>query len=103
MPSIPRIRRRVNKQRQAVDRPISVTADFDLHYEEVIRSNKFAIIAFLTTGLIAVASFIPTAVYKSVAGTETITVETEDSSLTGGAAVQVSDDASGGLYIILGK
>lgn len=101
MPSIPKIRRRGQKQQMAVDRPLSVTANFELHYEEVVRNNKFAIIAFLATGLVAVASFIPTAVYQSVAGTETVTIETEDANLTNGAKVESDPKATGGLYILL--
>ena len=103
MPSIPKIRRRGSKRQINVDRPLSVTANFELHYEEVVKHNKFAIIAFLATGLLAIGAFIPTAVYQSVAGTETVTIETEDAKLSNGAQVESDPAAAGGLYIVLKK
>ena len=52
MPSIPFIKRK-NKHQAHVDRPLTVTGNFELHYEEVVRRNRLAIIAFVATGLAA--------------------------------------------------
>ena len=99
MPSVPFIKRK-NKRQAHVDRPLTVTGSFELHYEEVMRRNRLAIIAFVATGLIAIAAFIPTAVYHSVAGTETVTVEPEDASLNDKVQVGKDPDTSGGEFIL---
>jgi len=103
MAKIPKLRRRGEKHQSHVDRPITVTGNFELHYEEVVKHNRFAIIAFLTTGLVAVAAFVPAAVYQSVAGTETVTVESEEAELSNGAQVGSDESAAGGQYILLSK
>ena len=92
--------KRRNRRQTHVDRPATVTGDFELHYEEIVRRNRFALIAILATGLIAVAAFIPTAVYHSVAGTKTVIVEPEEADLSGSAKVGSDSMASGGKFII---
>jgi len=103
MARIPKFRRRGDKHQSQVDRPITVTENFELEYEEIVKHNKFAIIAFLATGLVALAAFVPAAVYQSVAGTETVTIETEEAKLTNGAQVGLDSAAAGGKYILLSK
>jgi len=103
MAKIPKLRRRGEKHQSRVDRPLTITDNFELHYEEVVRHNKFAIIAFLTTGLVAMAAFIPAAVYQSVAGTETVTIESEEAKLSNGAQLGSDDTAAGGQFILLSK
>lgn len=91
--------KRRNRRQGHVDRPTTVTGNFELHYEEVVRNNRFAIIALLATGLVAVATFIPTAVYQSVAGSDAATVESEEAKLSGDAKVGTDSEASGGRFI----
>lgn len=100
MAIVPSLVKRRSRRQGHVDRPTTVTGNFELHYEEVVRNNRFAIIAFLATGLIAVAAFIPTAVYQSVAGSDAATVESEDANLSGNAKVGTDSEASGGRFIM---
>ena len=97
MVRIPKIKR--HKKHQAhVDRPIVITGNFDLHYEDVVHRNRFAIIAFVLTGMLAVAAFIPAAVYRSTADSKRIIVEVENGKITNPSKVTVinGDTASGG-------
>ncbi len=98
MPTMSLIKRK-NKRQAHVDRPNVVTGNFELHYEEIVRRNRFVVIAFAATALIAVAAFIPTAVYQSVAGSDTVIVEPEEANLSGGAAVGTDADAASGRFI----
>jgi len=66
-----------NKQQGHVDRPEVITGNFELHYEEVVHNNRFIIVAFALTGLLAVAAFIPSAVYESTADSQRVSVEVE--------------------------
>jgi hypothetical protein len=93
------LRRRKNKIPHA-DRPAAVTGNFELHYEEVVRNNRFAIIAFIATGLVAMAAFIPTAVYHSVAGSSTVTIEAENAQVIDGARISTDAGASDGRFIL---
>jgi predicted xylose isomerase-like sugar epimerase len=97
MPSLVRIIRRSNKHQARVDRPGAITGNFELHYEDVIHRNKAFIITFIATGLIAVAAFIPSAVYQSTADSQRVTVEVEAGKITNPAQVTiVKDDGSTG-------
>lgn len=76
MVRVPKIKRHTKHQAH-VDRPVVITGKFDLHYEDVVRRNRFVIIAFVLTGLLAVAAFIPAAVYESTADSQRIIIEAE--------------------------
>lgn len=105
MPTLPRIKRR-NKHQDRVDRPVIITGNFELHYEDVIRRNRFVIIAFALTGLLAVAALVPVAVYRSTADSQRITVEVENGKITNPAQVTVikGDTTAGGDgYIEFGQ
>jgi hypothetical protein len=97
---MPTLLKRRKKKIIPSDRPSAVTGNFELHYEEVVRNNRFAIIAFAVTGLLAITAFIPSAVYQSVAGTNTVTIEAEDTMLEGGVQISSDTEASDGLFII---
>lgn len=98
MPTLPRIKRRHAKHQAHVDRPIVVTGNFELNYEDVLRRNRFVIIALMATSLLAVAAFIPSAVYQSTADSQRITVEVENGKITNPAQLTVvkGDTAAGG-------
>lgn len=105
MVRIPKIRRG-NKHQAQVDRPNAITGNFELQYEEVVHRNRFAIIAFALTGLLAVAAFIPAAVYQSTADSQRITVEVENGTITNPSQVIIvrGDTAAGGDgYIEFGQ
>lgn len=97
MVRIPKIRR--HKKFQAhVDRPNAITGNFELHYEDVIHRNRFVIIAFVLTGMLAVGAFIPAAVYQSTADSKRIIIEVEDGEITNPAQITIikGDTAAGG-------
>ncbi len=96
MVRIPKITR--NKKFQAhVDRPAVITGNFELLYEDVVHRNRFVIVGFVLTGLLAVAAFIPTAVYQSTADSQRTIVEVENGVITNPAHVTVvkGDSAAG--------
>lgn len=96
MVRIPRIKR--NKRQARVDRPALITGNFDLHYEDVIQHNRFVIIAVIVTGLLAVAAFIPAAVYETTADSQRVIIEAENGKITNPAQITVikGDTAAGG-------
>lgn len=58
-------------------RPEAVTGSFELHYEDVVSRNRYALVALFASGLVLLAVFVPTAVYHSVADTGRVSVEAE--------------------------
>jgi hypothetical protein len=73
MPSIRRNRRaRVDKHKPEV-----VTGKFELHYEDIVKENRFAVVSIFATGLVLLAIFIPGAVYQSTARPDQVSVEVE--------------------------
>lgn len=104
MVRIPKLKRG-QKHQAHVDRPTVVTGNFALHFEEVIHQNRMVIITFLATGLLAVAAFIPTAVYQSIADSQRVTVEVENGKITNPLLITIvkGDLAAGGeSYIEFG-
>ena len=102
MPSFPRRR---NKHQARVDRSTVITGNFDLHYEDVLRRNRFVVVAFISAGLLAVAAFIPTAVYRSTADSQRVIIEVETGKITNPAEVTIvkGDISAGGdSYIEFG-
>jgi len=76
-----------------------VTGKFDLHYEDLIKRNRYLLMA-LTGGTIALlAIVIPVAVYRSLAGTGAASLEAEDGTLTTQAVATTDATASGGQYV----
>jgi len=97
--------KRTNKHQARVDKPVIVTGNFELHYEDVIKRNRLAIVAFMVTGMLAVAAFILAAVYQSTANNERITVDVEDGKIANPAQVTVvkgDTEAGGNGYIEFG-
>ncbi len=89
------ILKRRQKMTEHTDRPTVVTGNFELHYEEVVRRNRFAIIALIAGGLLALGAFIPTAVYRSVADQNKVTVEVESGEVNNPILItEVHGDAS---------
>jgi hypothetical protein len=81
MVKMPKIAR--NSKHQAhVDRPVVITGKFDLHYEDVVQHNRFAIIAFVLVGLLSIAAFVPAAVYRSNADSRRIILDVESGKVT---------------------
>jgi hypothetical protein len=97
MVRLPRIKRNAKHQAR-VDRPEVITGNFELQYEEVVHRNRFVIIAFALTGILAVAAFIPAAVYQSTADNQRVIVEVENGRVTNPKQVTVvnGDTAAGG-------
>ncbi|MDB5182584.1 MAG: hypothetical protein JWO47_368 [Candidatus Saccharibacteria bacterium] len=98
MATLRRLRKRTDKYQAHVDRPAVITGNFEMHYEDVVQRNRFIIIAFVLTGLLAVAAFIPAAVYQSTADSQRIIVEAENGKITNPAHVTIvkGDTAAGG-------
>jgi hypothetical protein len=71
------ILKRGRKIRHHKHKPEVVTGDFELHYEDVVNRNRYAMVALLASGLVLLAVFVPSVVYRSVADTDNISVEAE--------------------------
>lgn len=102
---IPKFKRGVKHQAR-VDRPNVIMGNFELNYEEVVRRNRFVVISFVLTGILAVAAFIPAAVYQSTADSQRTIVEVEDGKITNPAQIIVVKgdiEAGGAGYIEFGK
>jgi len=69
--------RRGYKRRADQHKPEVVTGNFELHYEDVVGRNRFAIVALFASGLVLLALFVPGAVYQSVARPEQLSIEAE--------------------------
>ncbi len=70
--------RRGYKRRAEKHKPEVVTGSFELHYEDVVNRNRFALVALFASGLVLIAAFIPSAVYHSVAERDQVSVEAEN-------------------------
>jgi hypothetical protein len=98
--------KRKQKLSEHVDKPAIVTGNFELHYEEVVKRNRYAIIALIAGGLLALGAFIPSAVYHSVANEERVIVEVESGKINNPALItEVHGDVSAGEsgYIEFGE
>ena len=97
MVKIPKINRH-KKFQNHVDRPTVITGNFELQYEEVVHRNRFFIITFILTGMLAVGAFIPAAVYQSTADSKRIIIEAESGTILNPLQVTVikGDIAAGG-------
>lgn len=96
------ILRRNAKTRREKRRPQAVTGSFELHYEDVINRNRFALVALFASGLVLLAVFVPSVVYHSVADTGRVSIEAESGALANPELVtRVEGDmsASGNSYI----
>jgi hypothetical protein len=69
--------RRGYKRRVEKHKPEVVTGGFELHYEDVIGRNRFAIVAVFASALLLVAMFIPRAIDQSVADSDQVSIEAE--------------------------
>lgn len=76
------ILRRGNKNRRDKTKPEVITGDFELHYEDVINRNRYALVAVFASGLVLLAVFVPSAVYYSTADTDRVSVEAESGLIT---------------------
>ena len=96
MVRLPKIKR--TKHQARVDRPNVITGNFELQYEDVVHRNRFIIIAFALSGLLAVATFIPAAVYRSTADSQRIIVEAENGTVSNPRLVTIvkGDTTAGG-------
>jgi hypothetical protein len=98
MPSL----RRNRRVRALKHKPEVVTGNFELHYEDIVKDNRFAIITIFATGLVLLAVFIPGAVYQSTARPDQISVEAEAGLLVNPEFVNIVDNditASDDSYI----
>ncbi|MBA2279456.1 hypothetical protein H0V99_03405 [Candidatus Saccharibacteria bacterium] len=94
--------RRGRRVRTEKHKPEIVTGNFELHYEDVIQRNRFVLIALFASGLVLLTAFIPSAVYRSIADTDQVSIEVEKGVIVHPELVNtVSDDvsASGNSYI----
>jgi len=80
-------------------RPEVVTGNFSLHYEDLVKKNRYFVVGIVGIGLIAAAVVIPVAIYRSIAATGATSFEAEGGtssiSVTKGSDAQ----ASGGSFI----
>lgn len=96
------ILKRGSKSRREKQKPEVVTGDFELHYEDVINRNRYALVALFASGLVLLAVFIPSAMYHSVADTERVPIEAEQGLIINPEYVTKVDGdvtASGSGYI----
>lgn len=70
------------KTRRDKHKPAVITGEFELHYEDVINKNRYALVALFASGLVLIAAFVPSAVYESTANTERVSVEAESGYIT---------------------
>lgn len=106
MPTLSPFKRREKKHQAHVNRPVIITGNFDLSYEDVVHRNRLVIIAFIASGLLAVAAFMPAAVYRSTADSQRIILQAEDGTVTNPLKVTIikGDPGSGDDgYIEFGK
>ena len=96
MVRLPKIKR-YKKHQAHVDRPTAITGNFELHYEDVVHRNRFAIVALILTGMLALAAFIPAAVYRATADSKRVIIEVEGGKITNPTQVTVikGDNAAG--------
>lgn len=90
------------KSRREKHKPEIVTGEFELHYEDVINRNRFALVALATTGLVLLAVLMPKGVYQSTADSEKVSIEAELGLIENPRLVErIKDDitASGNSYI----
>lgn len=81
--------RRTAKERREKHRAEVVTGDFELHYEDVVHRNRFALVAIFAAALVLLAAFIPAAVYQSIARPNQVTVEVEQGTITNPELVEL--------------
>lgn len=96
------ILRRNNKIKREKHKPEVVTGDFELHFEDVVNRNRYTLVAVFASGLVLLAVFVPTAVYHSMAGSERVSVEAEQGTVSNPELVEVVENdmtASGNSYI----
>lgn len=96
------ILRRSGKEKREKHKPEVVTGDFELHFEDIVNRNRFALVAVFASGLVLLAVFVPTAVYHSVADSERVSVEAERGRVNNPGLVEIIDKdmtASGNGYI----
>lgn len=79
------------KRRADKHKPEVVTGSFELHYEDVVNRNRFALIALFASGLVLVAAFIPNIVDRSIAEHENVSVEAEHGTVVNPSFVQMVD------------
>lgn len=97
---MPKLRR--GRRTREKHKPEAVTGSFELHYEDVVSRNRYALVAIFATGLLLLAAFIPSAVYHSIAGPDKASIEAESGAVINPDLItHVEDDvtASGDSYI----
>lgn len=98
MPLLKRNQKKIKEKHK----PEVVTGDFELHFEDVLNRNRFALVALFASGLVLIAAFVPTAVYHSVADTNSVSIEAEQGMVANPDLVSVEKDditASGNSFI----
>lgn len=96
------LKRNTKRPKQDKHKPEVVTGDFELHYEDVISRNRYLLVAVLSGGLVMLAAFVPSVVYRSAADTDRVSVEAEQGIVINPEFVtKVEGDvsASGNSYI----
>ena len=90
------------KRRVKKHQPEIVTGNFQLHYEELIRKNRYMVIALLGFGITGLSAIIPLATYRSIAISSFVSIEAESGSISDTTKVlKTTGDsaASGGSYV----
>lgn len=96
--------KRPNKHEARVNRPVVVTSKFDLHYEDIIRQNRTALIIFAASGLLAFAALVPSAVYRSAADRRQIVIKVTDGTIINPQnVIVVKNDSAGASYVQFGQ
>lgn len=99
---MPTIRRRNKYIRRDKTKPEVITGNFELHYEDVVGRNRFAVALLFATGLVLIAVFVPNVVDRSLARPDHVTVEAESGDVINPDQVKFKSDdigASNGSYI----
>lgn len=71
------ILRRTAKNNKKTHKPELVTGDFELHYEDVINRNRFALVALIAFGLVVLAALTPKVADYSSADSDKLLIDIE--------------------------
>jgi len=85
MPTLRRGYRRRTEKHKAE----AVTGGFELHYEDVVNRNRFALIAVFASALVILAAFVPNVIDQSIADTDQISIEVEDGKVINSGLVEI--------------
>lgn len=79
-----------------------VTGDFELHYEDVINRNRFALVALIVFGLVFLAALTPKVADYSSADSDKFLIDVETGTINNRSLVNIvsgDSEAGGATYV----